>query len=1187
MKKQNQKDSILFLNTPITDYDQDVIGVDTYVEKLNDAIDAGAQMIAVTSPFGFGKTSVIELLGKKRIIERDDKIVKISMWSQLDKDNNIGSTTDLHRSFIYQISSQIKHTQGTYISRRLSPNYGILKMHVNRKRYWGLFLVSFALILLSWGLSTFAENLIQIIPFLKDWAETLTTGFFLVGILFFVILIGTAEIIFSASSKTEVKREIETLEIIDLYRSEILKHYYRVIDDLHLIKRKRYIIIIEDLDRTTDADAVINFLKELRKYYVPQGTKYRNKVVFIVNIMPESILTSKIKMNDVSATQLATDDESLYAKLFDYSLNLQTINIDNYDVILEGLLKEKKESISTLGLNFSGNLSDIPGVKWIIRERRLKIREIKERLNIAFSLYESLSSKFSPNSIAFEKCAVVAYLTTAFEEDFLNTDHRAFEILIEQSIRKKLSLESCFEILPNTSDDYKKVVKELITAKLIDSNYRTYFYNFPRGGYLYSYDEMQIENAILYDEDIESLDQIAQKIVSDPSSLVINQAFQTLDQLLLPLPNTVFKSEVLYIEALKYSKKKVLQYFNNAVDYSNDSSAIAFFKDVLSYKKSLKFIDQEFAHELCIIWEKHFDESALLQLRIILCKDYSREITWFKNLFLGNHFIIKIDEMEYLKLIDAITLINYDNEDITIELVNYIFNRFLQQDSILEEEIKVVEKLLRDTSNHLKQQDIVPLYIDFMDATNRIVPDFEKHIYDLIDKSNDSVSDKLFNNYQRIINKTSDFLSPETLKYISYMARYSGYTLDVAAKLKENKYYIDYVLILLELGAYIPFEQEEIIEEIRKFKVYLRDKTDYFIPIRNRITQQPENVLFKYSFMFEADCPFITSQELHNIQNDLIVVQLIDPKIVKKDDCKTLSDFFNRKKHSNNLSFKILLFISNFYTNVANYCFYSLNFDSVRYRYISSKKKQKIVEAFWGVLELGNPKEKIKFMKATKYIEATWNLELIDAMKDNNELIEPFFEAVNSSDKITKTTFETVCLFYNKLMSPMSPLVIQMFLEKKKYIEYVVSVTFGNSRFEMAEGELLNELWPIYIEIFSSSNYPEIRKYMTSNHDFVRRIMAEKSYKGFAEENRMQLCGVYQDKDSIEDIMEYGEEFALKYYSSMAGFADESAATAFVNIVRNCPMLIASDELYNHTYEKLVSGSLKSLYTRVRNKGSN
>lgn len=146
----------LFLNTPIASSVHDVVGVEMYVEKLDMAIDAGAQMIALTSPFGAGKSSVIELLQKKR----------------------------------------------------------------------------------------------------------------------------------------------------------------------------------KDLDRTDASEVILQFLKELRKYYVPERTavSYLNRVTFLVNIKPEAELAG-------------SEAESLYAKMFDYILPLRTINIDNYDAVLNGLLAEHSEEL--------------------------------------------------------------------------------------------------------------------------------------------------------------------------------------------------------------------------------------------------------------------------------------------------------------------------------------------------------------------------------------------------------------------------------------------------------------------------------------------------------------------------------------------------------------------------------------------------------------------------------------------------------------------------------------------------------------------------------------------------------------------------------------------------------------------------------------------------------------------------
>ena len=121
-------------------------------------------------------------------------------------------------------------------------------------------------------------------------------------------------------------------------------------------------------------------------------------------------------------------------------------------------------------------------------------------------------------------------------------------------------------------------------------------------------------------------------------------------------------------------------------------------------------------------------------------------------------------------------------------------------------------------------------------------------------------------------------------------------------------------------------------------------------------------------------------------------------------------------------------------------------------------------------------------------------------------------------------------------------------------------------------------------EDFSGKGYSNTRGYMSKNRDFVSTIMHDKSYTTFDEENRMQMTGVFQDSESIKDVMEYGEEFALEYYSKMAGFEDEEAASCFVTIVEKNDELLASDKLYAHTHEKLINGRLKAKYTNARKK---
>jgi len=51
----------LILNKPIAKEDNDWIGVTAYVNRLDEAIKEGAEIIGVTSDFGAGKSSLLSL----------------------------------------------------------------------------------------------------------------------------------------------------------------------------------------------------------------------------------------------------------------------------------------------------------------------------------------------------------------------------------------------------------------------------------------------------------------------------------------------------------------------------------------------------------------------------------------------------------------------------------------------------------------------------------------------------------------------------------------------------------------------------------------------------------------------------------------------------------------------------------------------------------------------------------------------------------------------------------------------------------------------------------------------------------------------------------------------------------------------------------------------------------------------
>lgn len=193
--------SLVFMNTPITTMREDVIGFSTYVEKLDAAISNGGQMVALTSPFGAGKTSIVELLQERYLNDPQKRVIKVSMWSNLFPTGgngkagseerqkthiHSGDTTELHKGLVYQLISQISWRKGNYVSRRLSQNFGLLKVQTDKLPYWISILV--ALVLFSLGY-IFPKKLEVSIPFFGAAAAIIEWCMLLIAAILVAIVI--------------------------------------------------------------------------------------------------------------------------------------------------------------------------------------------------------------------------------------------------------------------------------------------------------------------------------------------------------------------------------------------------------------------------------------------------------------------------------------------------------------------------------------------------------------------------------------------------------------------------------------------------------------------------------------------------------------------------------------------------------------------------------------------------------------------------------------------------------------------------------------------------------------------------------------------------------------------------------------------------------------------------------------
>lgn len=550
-----QKRKQVILNQPLEDEANDWVGVRVYVDKLEAAINDGAKMIAVTSDFGSGKSSLLAMY-RKRIEKgvlhlRPKYMYTVNMWEVLDKMNEGGSSVvELHKSFLFHIINQLSPLKGSYISKRLSKNYGLFSIQSDSWFKKIVLVLAVIAIAIAEGLRQFSDRIEQIVQIGSSELQMIMYCSYVVGIVCVVLVLFRADFIFS-SAKSEGKREIDENVLIDYYNQEVLyKKFFR-----------HYIFVIEDLDRTSNIVAVKNFLKEIRKYYLTdqniRSRIHNNRVTFVVNIKPES------QLKDQSSNKNeASKEERLYDKFFDYIINLRKINIDNYDAILNGFLSELREELFNLGLiqkMEEASIDRIVGMQWLIRGEKLGIREIKNRLNMSLVLYESLDEKFKGRGITYEKCAVATYLMTEYEEDFYKVTDRAFEKVIEEYIEGTLDsdINNWIGEIGNLSEGFKKALLELVELKLIDANYRTYFYNYPTESKLYDISEMIVFNSIIYNERPKNIDDYKKHLENTDSSVIID-GLNKVNQLNMAFPRFIIEFEKIYCLAVNTFREKVL-----------------------------------------------------------------------------------------------------------------------------------------------------------------------------------------------------------------------------------------------------------------------------------------------------------------------------------------------------------------------------------------------------------------------------------------------------------------------------------------------------------------------------------------------------------------------------------------------------------------------------------------------------
>ena len=612
---------IIFQNKPIDCDEKDIFDFSYQKKVLNVAIDADSRIVGIIGDYGTGKSSITKLLEDNRK-KQGDKVININLWDQFNKkienqDDKIEKVNDgdvvsqsLMKSFLYQLAfaNDLKNIGfAKYINARFNKNNGRIGFSVATKKSFFILCVAALWFILYFFIESFGIKSDVLTDFIKlksiDCYQRFIYSFFILRYLF--LSLGIAFLLWAVIWAAPVFTSWKSEGVYIPGNSDIYEIYLLILQKLKKsVKKKKCIILIDDLDRTADKDVVVTFLKEIYRciHLIPE--EIQKHFVFLVSLKAESML------NLLSEEEHNTDFKNVYSKIFDYTLNIKQIHHENYRDVVLGLLEQEKESIEHLFKTVipktdTGQKTVVEfflyKLKWIYSDENVTIRELKERLNETFLLYQTLLARqYEETTVDLGKCAAVIFLKRKYEKEYheILGREKEFATLIRNCnkhryddtiLNKTISESNIFK-----DKKIEAPLSEMIRTGIIEDDFSMYFYSYPKNSYIKNLVEKEVFDALIHGnraflENREENDKI-RYVIEEKSGKVIDEAVQNYLSNVFPL---FVVNEIIFVYVINKfpnEKKRFIELLykeaqNFIIDPPNTGTIILY---ILNYQENVR-----------------------------------------------------------------------------------------------------------------------------------------------------------------------------------------------------------------------------------------------------------------------------------------------------------------------------------------------------------------------------------------------------------------------------------------------------------------------------------------------------------------------------------------------------------------------------------------------------------------------
>lgn len=1181
---------IVFVNNPITDSTEDVIGFDSQVETIQCAIDNGANMIGIIADYGSGKSSMAEMLSLSEQDKGNPLPIKINMWdclSNINSNNKISeNVSTLTKSFLYQLSNGYSAKLGKYVNKILSKNYGSIALTINdSKRFWGWFVTAGICYTIYQIAKISGTGIMKHLPtfcdILASWLKLSAPIFLFVAIITIILGMKDAYIAFSHWNMAH-RREPEINDVFDTYNIIIEK--IKPKDD------KKQLVFIDDLDRINEKKLIVEFLKELYRFQDSLGED-KDKFVFIISIKPESELKEIKDNND----NIAIDE--VYSKIFDLTLSLKPIHFDDYDSILLKLLKNNPEQKKNLEKLIDHDIQDVlpESFRWIKRGTNLTLRDLKDRLNQAISIMISLKNKDYKvkTAVNFEACAAVAYLENKYPKDYYNLIKLETELAtflqnstqIIDEIKENKKMEEVKSTFSNAfiekktevvfKDSFINDLCEMVLDSLFNDDFRMYFYTYPKGSHIKTTDERILCNYILFPNscnNYEDLDETVKRAFAFEENAIVKQTIKSLEV----FPPVLIENDTLFLLAMKLSVEKTFSAFAKKVinsDYDEEYKA-TYWKRTLVLSKSdydsfaLKAINH--------ILFPDPEPNTVIANRKAIIKGIGNGIIDYKKIYV--HPSCKTPQITK----EEIDLIN--NVDISLQLVDinnlkeehykYLIPVINFKPLIFTETFDYALKIWLKSGEFFLPVDIGEELLEFL-SINQFV---HEDLFAVV--SNSCIDNKKIARY---LNKTFDKpFSREYLKMIDDLGFENDISEDILRELIDNELYFTPLLYcahnncLSRVNNYIS-NVAGILETCERIN---HVNEDAIVTIRNYLYK--ELMVEEYKVLYYAPYPLITKDEYVSTNE----ITLIDISQIDEENYEDVLNIIHSREYS---SEELVCLIKWIFDKDTNECclvdsslrkqlFDSLDFKALGIKKLNEEQRDELYTILEDEFAIANVEDSIELLKHLGCLIP----KVEEFIQKHNSYKNEYSNLIAQLDEMTTTTIKWCEKHY--ITCGLSPTLCKLLYDNGDYQNYIIAETLRQKYLSINYNIDFNN----YIEVYK--NVEEIFDIMSEHWEFLEKLQDECVLESLEYKQLVPIFMVRQTERLFKYIFSDKTDDLLKdqYLHEFGSFREEEDSKAFQKLICQKDNLefLGSWKLYHRIHNLLWEShpGHKGAFTRAWNK---